>query len=100
MNITRMKTALFLACVICIPFASAAQNEDASPPLKLLPAPKEVRAAVGRLVIKPSTTILVSDAEDRFAAETLQKEIRDRTGMRLSIASVAAAPKTTGHISL
>jgi hexosaminidase len=95
-----MKPALFLACVISLAFVSVAQNTDAIPALKLLPAPKEVRVSAGRLVIKPSTTILISDPEDRFAAETLQKEIRDRTGMRLLIESVTAAPKTTGHISL
>ena len=94
-----MKTAL-LAGMICIPFFSAAQNTDAASALKLLPAPKEAHIAAGKLIIKPSTTILISEAEDRFAAETLQKEIRDRTGMKLSIEPVTAAPKTTGHISL
>ena len=54
----------------------------------------------GRLAIKSSTTILISDKEDRLAAEMLQKEIYDRTGMKLAIDSVTAAPKTTGHISL
>ncbi len=52
------------------------------------------------MVIKPSTTILIGNTEDRTAAETLQKEIQDRTGMKLSIKEVTAAPKTTGHISL
>ena len=51
-------------------------------------------------MIKPSTTILISDKEDRTAAEMLQDEIHDRTGMKLAIVSVTAAPKTTGHISL
>ena len=39
--------------------------------------------AEGKMVIKPSTTILISNSEDRTAAETLQKEIHDRTGMKL-----------------
>ena len=60
--------------------------------------------AEGKIVIKPSTTILISNSEDRSAAETLQKEIHDRTGMKLSIESshqeMIAAPKTTGNISL
>lgn len=56
--------------------------------------------AEGEVAIKPSTTILISNSEDRLAAETLQKEIRDRTGLRLAIEVVSAAPKTTGHISL
>src|ERR1700687_3268475 len=89
-----------LARLACLPLSSHAQVNDAVRALKLLPAPKEVRLAEGRIVIKPSTTILISAAEDRTAAETLQKEIHDRTGMKLSIDLVTAAPKTTGHISL
>ncbi|MGD0790148.1 MAG: beta-N-acetylhexosaminidase [Terriglobales bacterium] len=88
------------ACLACLPLASHAQVNDAVRSLKVLPAPKEVRIAEGRIVIKPSTTILISNVEDRTAAETLQKEIHDRTGMKLSIELVTAAPKTTGHISL
>jgi hexosaminidase len=89
-----------LAYLACLPLASHAQANDAVRALKILPAPKEVRMAEGRIVIKPSTTILISNTEDRTAAETLQKEIHDRTGMKVSIESVTAAPKTTGHISL
>jgi len=54
----------------------------------------------GRFAVKPSTPILISNSEDRTAAETLQKEIQDRTGTKLSIEAVIGAPKTTGHISL
>ena len=97
MKITRW---IFFACLACLPLASHAQVNDAVRALKVLPAPKEVRMAEGRMVIKPSTTILIGNSEDRTAAETLQKEIRDRTGMKLSIEAVTAAPKTTGHISL
>ena len=68
--------------------------------LEILPAPKEIRLAEGKFVIKPSTTILIASAEDRTAAETLQKEIHDRTGMKLLIEPVTAAPRATGHISL
>ena len=88
------------ACLACLPLVSHAQVNDAARALKILPAPKEVRMAEGRIVIKPSTTILISNSEDRTAAETLQKEIHDRTGMKLSIEFATAAPKTTGHISL
>jgi hypothetical protein len=88
------------ATLACLSLASHAQVNDAARALKILPAPKEVRIAEGRIVIKPSTTILISNAEDRIAAETLQKEIHDRTGMKLSIEAVTAAPKTTRHISL
>jgi hexosaminidase len=89
-----------LACFVCLPLASHAQIHDAVSGLKVLPAPKEVRMGEGRMMIKPSTTILISSAEDRTAADTLQNEIQDRTGIKLSIESVTAAPKTTGHISL
>jgi hexosaminidase len=80
--------------------ASAAQATAASEALRLLPAPKEVRMGEGRIVIKPSTTILISNGEDRIAAETLRTEINDRTGMKLSVESATAAPKTSGNISL
>jgi len=97
MKITRW---ISLACLACLPLPSHAQGNDAIRALKVLPAPKEARIAEGKIVIKPSTTILISNSEDRTAAQTLQKEIQDRTGMKLSIQAVIAAPKTTGHISL
>src|SRR5260370_4756382 len=97
MNITNW---ISLACIACLPLAAHVQANDAVGALKVLPAPKEVRMAEGRIVIQPSTTILISNSEDRTAAETLQKEIHDRTGMKLAIESVTAAPQTTGHISL
>jgi hexosaminidase len=96
----KIKGLLSLACFACLPSASHAHANDAVRALKILPAPKEVRIAEGRIVIKPSTSILISNGEDRTAAETLQREIHDRTGMKLSIDLVTAAPKTTGHISL
>jgi hexosaminidase len=96
----KIRRLLSLACLACLPIASHAQVNDAVRALKLLPAPKEVRLAEGRIVIKPPTTILISNSEDRTAAETLQKEILDRAGMKLPIDLVTAAPKTTGHISL
>ncbi|MGA7575599.1 MAG: beta-N-acetylhexosaminidase [Terriglobales bacterium] len=94
---------IFFACCICsacLPLVVQAQGNGPVGRLKILPAPKEVRMAEGEVAIKPSTTILISNSEDRLAAETLQKEIRDRTGLRLAIEVVSAAPKTTGHISL
>ena len=97
MEITRW---IALACLACLPLASHAQVNDAVRPLKILPAPKEARITEGKMVIKSSTDILISTSEDRTAAQTLQKEIQDRTGMKLSIRTVVSAPKTTGHISL
>ncbi len=97
MNSTRW---IALVCLAFLPLSAHAQVNDAARALKILPAPKEVRIAEGRMVIKASTTILIGNSEDRTAAETLQKEIHERTGMKLSIELVTAAPKTTGHISL
>ena len=97
MKITKL---IPLACLACLPLASHAQVNDAVRALNILPAPKEVHMAEGRIVIKPSTTILIGNSEDRTAAETLQEEIHDRTGMKLSIETVTAVPKTAGHISL
>ena len=88
------------ACLPCLMLTAYAQRNDAARALKVLPAPKEVRMSEGRFAIKPSTSILISNAEDRIAAETLQKEIHDRTGIKLAIEPVTAAPKTTGHILL
>jgi hypothetical protein len=99
MKITSMNIKILITFA-CLSLALHAQANDAIRALKILPAPKEVRVAEGRIVIKPSTTILISNPEDRTAAESLQKEIQDRTGIKLSIESVTAAPKTTGHISL
>src|ERR1700691_5964309 len=83
MNYANMKITrwIFLALLACLPLACHAQVSNAVNALKVLPAPKEIRMADGRLVIKPSTAILISDGEDRTAAETLQKEIHERTGM-------------------
>ena len=95
-----MKTIKWIfACISCLSLLSHAQLNDATH-LKLLPAPKEVRMAEGKLVVKPSTTILIGNAEDRLAAETLQQEIHERTGIKLAIENATSAPKTSGHISL
>jgi hypothetical protein len=88
-----------LACGFC--FSTLAHGRERSAlELKLLPAPKEVRFAEGRFIVRPTTSILISEAEDRVAAESLQKEIHDRTGMKLSIETVQAAPRSPNHIAL
>src|SRR5271155_1270666 len=93
---------LCLACLNLSFFAaeSAAQSTEAARALKILPAPKEVRMAEGKFVIKASTAIVIANSEDRTAAESLQTEIHDRTGIKLFIESVTAAPKSGGNISL
>jgi hexosaminidase len=96
----KIRRWISFACLACLPLASHAQVNDAIRALKILPAPKEVRLAEGKMAIGASTTILISNPEDRIAAETLQKEILDRTGMKLAIEAATSAPKTAGHISL
>jgi len=96
----KIRRWISFACLACLPLASHAQVNDAIRALKILPAPKEVRLAEGKMAIRASTTILISNPEDRIAAETLQKEILDRTGMKLAIEAATSAPKTAGHISL
>jgi hexosaminidase len=91
---------IYFICVAFLPLAARAQVHDAGRSLQILPAPKEVRMAEGRFVIRPSTVILISDGEDRTAAETLQREIHELTGIKLPVESATAAPKTAGPISL
>src|ERR1700687_2621040 len=89
-----------LFCLACLPFAAQAQVNGAVRALHLLPAPKQVHLGTGRFVVKPTTVILISNSQDRIAAEMLQKEILERGGLRLSIQVVTGAPKATGNISL
>jgi len=56
--------------------------------------------AEGKLVVKASTSIVISNSEDRVAAATLQQEIQDRVGIRLAIEVAGSAPAIPGHISL
>ncbi len=108
MTITNKKLTkiLSLPCLLCLTLAPFAQVNDSVRALKVLPAPKDVRISTGRFVIKPSTIILISNNdsnnnnEDHTAAEMLQKEIYERSGLKLSIETATAAPKTTGNISL
>ncbi|MFZ0535380.1 MAG: beta-N-acetylhexosaminidase [Candidatus Sulfotelmatobacter sp.] len=71
--------------LICL---SSAETPDPADQLKLIPQPKEVQLHSGSFRVKPSTRILVEfghQAEDRIAAETLAEEIRDQSGLKLSI---------------
>ena len=96
----RVAIVLLVFLLLASQAQNAVQNNTDARALKLLPAPKEVHHGGGALIIKPSTTILIGTSEDRLAAETLQQEIHERTGLRLAIEFVTAAPKTAGHISL
>jgi hexosaminidase len=64
--------------------------------LKLIPEPKEVQMHQGSFRVRPTTRILVEfghQAEDRIAAETLVEEIRDESGLELSITGAKAESK-------
>jgi hexosaminidase len=81
--------------VLLLPFVSllllsliAAETPGPQNQLKLIPQPKEVQLHAGSFRVKPTTRILVEfghQEEDRIAAETLAEEIRDQSGMKLSI---------------
>ena len=90
------KRALFIlvATLLLTPptFAAASGPEN---PLKLIPEPKEVRILEGSFRVKPTTKILVEfghQEEDRIAAETLEEEIQDQSGLTLSI--IGAKPES------
>lgn len=73
--------------LLLIPVMSAGASDPESQ-LKLIPAPKEVRVQEGSFRVRPTTRILVEfghQAEDRIAAETLAEEIRDQSGIKISI---------------
>jgi len=87
-------TAVFLPLILLffIPtlFAGTPATENQ---LKLIPEPKEVRVHQGRFHVMPTTRILVEfghQDEDRIAAETLAEEIRDQSGLKLSITGARA----------
>jgi hexosaminidase len=76
-----------LVLLLLIPVISAATPGPESE-LKLIPEPKEVRVQGGSFRVRPTTRILVEfghQDEDRIAAETLAEEIRDQSGLKLSI---------------
>jgi hexosaminidase len=67
---------------------SGAENQ-----LKLIPAPKEVNILHGSFRVRATTRILVEfghQSEDRIAAETLAEEIRDQSGLKLTISGEKA----------
>ena len=80
-----------------------AQGENDVRALHLLPAPKLVQMAGGKFSVSAGTRILIDArhaAEDRLAAETLADEIREQSGMKLTIETTNAAPKEGNAIVL
>jgi hypothetical protein len=85
---------------MCLALTCSAQNSEGVRALKVLPAPKELHLSNGKFVIKSTTAIVVRYAVDRTAAEMLQEEIYERSGIKPQIESVTVAAKATGNISL
>ncbi|MGB2602230.1 MAG: glycoside hydrolase family 20 zincin-like fold domain-containing protein [Candidatus Sulfotelmatobacter sp.] len=84
----KKRYALVLYCFLLLTRAGSAETSGPEDQLMLIPAPKEVSIQRGSFRVRPSTRILVEfghQAEDRIAAETLAEEIRDQTGLKLSI---------------
>jgi hexosaminidase len=79
--------SLFLLPIFLVSLSSA-ETPGPENQLKLIPQPKEVQLHSGSFRLKPTTRILVEfghQAEDRIAAETLAEEIRDQSGLKISI---------------
>ena len=63
---------------------------------QLIPQPREMQATGQNFQVKPETQIVLSTnaaAEDRFAAESLQEELRTVTGHEYAIVSSPSAPR-------
>ena len=89
----KKRFAFFLAFIPLLALHATTVATGTDNPLKLIPQPKEVRVRQGHFRVVPTTKILVEfghQEEDRIAAETLAEEIRDQSGLRLSI--VGAKP--------
>lgn len=81
--------------LLCAAVASALDS-NGGPPLKVVPAPKEVQLRDGGFQLGPRTKIFVQlghQSEDRIAAETLAEEVADQSGLRLDILGMKAAGK-------
>jgi hexosaminidase len=97
-----VRKSISLLLFLLVASTSIAYSEDVGSErlAKVLPRPKEAHVLAGSVAITPSTVILISNREDRLAAETLQEEIRERAGINLAIETATAAPKTSAHIAL
>src|ERR1700722_4939770 len=88
-----------LPCIVLCAAALSASDSDGRPPLKLMPAPKEVQLGDGGFQVGPRTKIFVQlghQSEDRIAAETLAEEVADQSGLKLNIRGMKAAGKAGG----
>lgn len=71
----------YLAVLILFAISLFAQD------LKLIPQPKQIERRDGQFVVTASTRIVVSNANDRLAVETLAEEIQAATGHKPAIAT-------------
>ncbi|MBZ5702170.1 MAG: beta-N-acetylhexosaminidase [Acidobacteriia bacterium] len=97
----RFLLALLLLSAVC--GGAAAQADSDASALHLLPAPKAVRLSGGKFVVGPATRILLDArhaAEDRTAAEMLAEDIREQSGRKVPIETVAAPAQGGGAIVL
>jgi hypothetical protein len=92
--------ALFASPTLLFAQIPLRPSGDAARELHILPAPKQVRLQSGSMIIKPSTVILITREEDRSAAESLQQEIADRGGVKISIQLLATTRTAAGNILL
>jgi len=90
------RVGLFIPVVLLLISMTYAETPEPHNPLKLIPQPKEVQLHDGSFRVKATTRILVEfghQAEDRIAAETLEEEIHDRSGLKISITGEKADAK-------
>ena len=88
-----------VSCVALCASAALALDSEGRPPLRLVPAPKEVQLGDGGFQVGPRTKIFVQlghQSEDRIAAETLAEEVADQSGLKLDIRGMKAAGKAEG----
>lgn len=74
-----------------------------SPPVDLLPVPKDVQWGSGEFAVTSSTRIIVSSEpteEDLFASRELNEELRARYGAALEVVRDRDIADPTGHIVL
>ncbi len=76
-------TKIRFALISFVVFATSLFAQD----LKLIPQPKQVEKGAGEFVVTASTKIVIGNAEDRMAAETVAEEIQSATGHKPAITS-------------
>jgi hypothetical protein len=92
----RRCSCAFIFVLVALVSAIAAATPNPESQLKLIPEPKEVRVQEGSFHVRPNTRILVEfghQSEDRIAAETLAEEIRDQSGLKITITGAKTESK-------